>query len=211
MKLPPVYPILDLATLERRRIPVIEAAEALLEAGASILQWRDKRPVTRESFALAEQVAALCKDSGAIWIVNDRADIARILGAGLHLGQDDLPVSLARQVVGDSAMVGLSTHNRAQLEAGEREPVDYLALGPIFGTVNKENPDPVLGVEALRQCRRLTSKPLVAIGGITRRSALAVWQAGADSVAAIGDLYPEKGSKLAVRERMEEWLRLSKP
>jgi thiamine-phosphate pyrophosphorylase len=211
MKLPPVYPILDVATLERRSIPVIEAAEALLEAGASILQWRDKRPVTRESFLLAEKVAALCQQSGVIWIVNDRADIARILEAGLHLGQDDLPVSLARKVVGDSALVGLSTHNRAQLEAGEREPADYLALGPIFGTASKENPDPVVGVETLRECRHLTRKPLVAIGGITRENALAVWQAGADAVAVIGDLYPEKGSKAGVRERMEEWLRLSKP
>ena len=103
-------------------------------------------------------------------------------------------------------VIGFSTHNETQLRAAEDEPVDYVALGPIFGTATKENPDPVVGLEELRRLRPLTKRPLVAIGGITRENAKAVLDAGADSVAVIGDLFPESGR---LRDRVAEWLTLT--
>jgi thiamine-phosphate pyrophosphorylase len=105
-----------------------------------------------------------------------------------------------------STIIGLSTHNQEQLRAGDRQAVDYLAIGPIFQTGSKQNPDPVVGANALRTLRALTQKPLVAIGGITRGNASAVFDAGADSVAIIGDLCPEPLTRSALRSRVEEWL-----
>jgi thiamine-phosphate pyrophosphorylase len=103
-------------------------------------------------------------------------------------------------------LIGFSTHNEQQLRAGDLEPVDYLAIGPIFRTSSKLNPDPEVGVDRLRSLRTLTRKPLVAIGGITRETAAAVLDAGADAIAVIGDLYPEPRTKASIRARAEEWL-----
>jgi thiamine-phosphate pyrophosphorylase len=150
----------------------------------------------------------LCREAGAELIVNDRADFALLLGAGLHLGQDDLAPRDARRLMGSGAAIGFSSHNRAQLSAAGGEPVDYVALGPVFGTASKRNPDPVVGVEEIRRCRGLVEKPLVAIGGITLENASQVWKAGADSVAVIGGLLPEPATAQSLRERMEEWRRL---
>jgi len=211
MTLPSVYPILDLETLEARRCDPAAAAEGLLEAGAQILQWRDKRPASRRSFASADRVAALCRHSAVLWIVNDRADLALMLEAGLHIGQEDLPAQEARRLMGTSAIVGLSTHNAEQLLAADETLVDYVALGPLFATTSKLKADPVVGVQRLKEWRKLTRMPLVAIGGISRQNAAAVFDSGADSVAVISDLYPEECTKRTIRERMEEWLQLSKP
>jgi thiamine-phosphate pyrophosphorylase len=210
MTLPPLYPILDTELLDRRSCPLETAAEAMLEGGAAILQIRHKGHFSRRRFEEAERVAALCRRFGAIVIVDDRADIARLLEAGLHLGQEDLPPRLARKVLGPEALVGFSTHNAEQLRAAAAEPADYLALGPIFETGSKRNPDPVVGLERLREWRPLTPRPLVAIGGITRANAIAVLQAGADSVAVIGDLLPESCTRDTLRQRMEEWQQLVK-
>jgi thiamine-phosphate pyrophosphorylase len=109
-------------------------------------------------------------------------------------------------VVGKDAMVGYSTHNEAQLRAACDEPADYLALGPIFGTVTKENPDPTVGVDELSRLRPLSNRPLVAIGGITRSNAHQVLDAAADSLAVIGDLFPDDGN---IKARTEEWLRIT--
>jgi thiamine-phosphate pyrophosphorylase len=209
--LPRLYPILDAALLEKLRFPAIAAAEAMLEAGAGILQWRCKGHVSRQSFLEAERIAQLCWQSGALFVVNDRADIARILHAGLHVGQDDLPPALAREIAGPEAMLGFSTHNASQLMEAADAPVDYLALGPIFGTTSKANPDPVVGLENLRAWRVLTERPLVAIGGIDRLHARNVLAAGADSIALIRDLIPEEPSKDSIRRRTEEWLHLLSP
>jgi thiamine-phosphate pyrophosphorylase len=138
--------------------------------------------------------------------MNDRADIAMLLDAALHLGQDDLPPADARRIMPPGRIIGFSTHDPCQLRSGDREPVDYLAIGPIFATGTKQNPDPVVGLEQLRTLRALTRKPLVAIGGITRETALSVFEAGADSVAVIGDLYPQPRTKTSLRARAEEWL-----
>jgi thiamine-phosphate pyrophosphorylase len=198
------YPVLDSELLARRGLSAVQAAEAILQAGARILQFRYKGFFSRDVFEDAQRVAALCRTAGALFVVNDRADIAMLLGAGVHLGQSDLAPADARKLT--DAIIGFSTHNEQQLGAGDREPVDYLAIGPIFPTASKENPDPVIGIERLRSLRAVTSKRLVAIGGITRENAPAVLEAGADSIAVIGDLYPEQCTKAALRIRAEEWL-----
>jgi thiamine-phosphate pyrophosphorylase len=204
MEFPRVYPIADSAALAARDLPAVSFAEALLEAGARILQFRTKEQFTPAALEIARSLAALCARAGAQFVINDRADIARMLGAGVHVGQDDLAPNDARRVAGP-ALLGFSTHNREQLLAAAQETVDYLALGPVFGTSSKANPDPIVGLEGLRSLRPLSTKPLVAIGGITRDRAAAVIAAGADSIAVIGDLLPADTSKAAIRARMEEW------
>jgi thiamine-phosphate pyrophosphorylase len=189
MILPAFYPILDAETANG-------CAEALLEAGATIIQFRHKGFFSREEFEQAEKIAKLCRAANALLVVNDRADIAKLLDAGLHLGQDDLSPADARRILPVPNIIGFSTHNEQQLIAGNLEPVDYLAIGPIFPTRSKLNADPVVGLDRLRALRKLTPKPLVAIGGITRQLAPQVFQAGADSVAVISDLFP----------RPEEWI-----
>jgi thiamine-phosphate pyrophosphorylase len=186
MTLPPFYPIID----------NVSAAEALLEAGARILQFRHKNFFSRQAFEDASRISELCRQAGALFVVNDRADIAKLLDSALHLGQEDLAPMDARRILPPPGIIGFSTHNEQQLLAGNLEPVDYLAIGPIFPTRSKLNPDPIVGIDRLRALRRLTSKPLVAIGGITRELAPQVFEAGADSVAVISDLFP----------RPEEWM-----
>jgi thiamine-phosphate pyrophosphorylase len=170
-RLPRVYPILDTESLDRRGIALAAAAAAWLEGGAGILQIRHKAHWSRELFAACQEVARLCREAGATLIINDRADFAALLNAGLHLGQDDLPPRDARKVLGSDAIVGLSSHGAAQLSAAAAEPVDYVALGPIFSTASKRRPDPMVGLDEIRRSRGLTEKPLVAIGGISLANA----------------------------------------
>ncbi len=206
MTLPRLYPILDTASLAGRNCPVETAAEAMLTGGARILQFRHKGHYSRTVFEEAERVAALCRRAGALFVIDDRADIALLLDAGLHVGQEDLPPQDARRLLGPGRVLGFSTHNAAQFAAALAEPVDYLAFGPVFPTASKENPDPVVGLETLRELRK--DRPLVAIGGIRRANALDVLAAGADSVAVINDLLPETCTFQSLRARMEEWQRL---
>ncbi len=208
--LPRLYPLVDTGLLAGRGFPVEPFAEAILDAGARLLQLRHKDPYTRDDFAMALRLAALCESAGALLVVNDRADIARLTGAALHLGQDDLPVSAARKLLGPNATIGLSTHNETQVRAAASDPVNYLALGPLFPTASKQNPDPVVGTAEFARLRSITSRPLVAIGGITRANALEAIVAGADSVAVISDLIPGELTSRAVRARTEEWLQLLK-
>ena len=210
MKLPRVYPILDTESLDGRSIALETAAAAFLEGGAGILQIRHKQHWSRGFFASAGTVARLCREAGAALVVNDRADFALLLDAGLHVGQDDLPPRDARRLMGPDAVIGFSSHNVAQLCAAGGEPVDYVALGPVFATASKLNPDPVTGVEEIRRCRSLVEKPLVAIGGITLENALEVFRAGADSVAVIAGLLPSPATAHSLRERMEQWQQLVK-
>ena len=119
--------------------------------------------------------------------INDRADLAVAAGAnGVHLGQDDLPPEAARKIIGQSRMLGVSTHNPEQLEAALQTSADYIAIGPVFATISKDNPDPVIGLDGVRRARSLTEKPVVAIGGVTLENCRSVIEAGADSVAVIG-------------------------
>jgi len=208
LTIPRFYPILDVAAAGRHGFSIVLTASDILEAGAKILQFRHKGFFSRELFATLEEIGALCREAGAMLVVNDRADLARMLAvnglrAGVHLGQDDLAPSLARRVTGDDALIGFSTHNERQLRDAQSEPADYFAFGPVFATVSKQNPDPVAGLDELKRLRTLVSRPFVAIGGITRERARSVFDAGADSVAVIGDLYPEVGR---IRDRAAEWL-----
>jgi thiamine-phosphate pyrophosphorylase len=210
MRLPRVYPILDTESLAAREITLEAAAAAFLEGGAGILQIRHKQHWSRGLFESARQVARFCREAGAQLIVNDRADFAMLLQAGLHVGQDDLAPRDARMIMGTGAILGFSSHNVSQLSAAGGEPVDYVALGPVFRTASKSNPDPIIGVEEVRRCRSLLDQPLVAIGGITQENALQVLNAGADSVAVVAGLLPDAPSAQSLRQRMEEWQQLVK-
>ena len=209
MRFPRVYPILDAETLAQHGMALDTAAAALLEGGAGILQVRQKGHWTRQVFESARQVACLCREAGAVLVVNDRADFAMLLEGGLHIGQEDLAPRDARKLIGPDALLGFSSHNLEQLSAAGGEPVDYVALGPVYPTSSKHNPDPVVGLDEVRRLRPLIEKPLVAIGGITRANAAGVLNAGADSVAVISDLVPQSPTARSLRERMEEWQRIA--
>ena len=209
MKLPRVYPILDGALLAARGISMADAAVALVDAGARLLQFRWKGHFNRTVFDEAVRVNGPCVHTGATLIVNDRADIAVMLRAGVHLGQDDLPPEFVRTALPGASPVGISTHNEMQFCEADSKPVDYIALGPIFGTSNKANPDPVVGTTELARLRKFTDKPVVAIGGITRANVREVWSAGADAVAVIGDMYPEPCTTASIKKRFAEWARIA--
>jgi thiamine-phosphate pyrophosphorylase len=184
---PPLYAILDLAPESGSILPL---AETLAEAGVRLLQIRAKHCPARLLFEESQRlVAGFSSMPDMRIIVNDRPDIARIAGAaGVHVGQEDLPVERAREICGKGLWVGVSTHSHEQLREADATSADYIAVGPIFPTQTKERPDPVVGIEFLRQARTRTQKPLVAIGGITIESAEQVYRAGADSLAVIRDL-----------------------
>ena len=164
-------------------------AKTLAEAGVKLLQLRDKQSTPRKVYAEALELVSIVAPFGARLILNDRPDIAAIAGAGgVHVGQNDLSVEDARGVCRAPSWVGVSTHNSEQVRKADSTSADYIAVGPIFNTASKENPDPVVGLDFLFAARQMTRKPLVAIGGITLNSAEAVFEAGADSVAVIRDL-----------------------
>jgi thiamine-phosphate pyrophosphorylase len=183
---PPLYAILDLASMDGAAAGV---PEMLAEAGVTLIQIRDKHAAAREIFEASRRLMEQLGPRGVRVIVNDRPDIAAMTGAGgVHVGQEDLPVEEARKIVGSQRWVGVSTHNIEQFRLAAGSSADYIAVGPIFSTSTKANPDPVVGIEFLRTARKLTRKPLVAIGGITVESAESVFRVGADSVAVVSDL-----------------------
>jgi thiamine-phosphate pyrophosphorylase len=213
--LPPVYPILDTDSLAALNVDARLAAEGLLEGGAEILQFRHKSFWSREVVETAKDIARLCASAGSLFVVNDRADYAALLARelngdgnsrlGLHLGQEDMDPAEARLVTGTGIFIGFSTHNSRQMRAAIEEPVDYVAFGPVFGTRSKQRPDPEVGIAGLREVRALISRPLVAIGGITRENARYCLDAGADSIAVIADLLPQPCTRETLRDRMIEW------
>jgi thiamine-phosphate pyrophosphorylase len=184
--LPRLYVILDAALL---KIPAKECAKSLVDAGVRLIQYRNKGASGRELIETSGELVEYLNPLGVQFIVNDRADVAALAGArGVHVGQDDLGVEQAREVMGAGKLVGLSTHNAGQFRGALETSADYIAVGPIFATGSKENPDPVVGVGFVREARGMTDKPMVAIGGITLERAAEVIEAGADSVAIIGDI-----------------------
>ena len=186
-RIPRLYAIIDPA--QTRGLTPGSVADMLLTAGVRLIQYRGKTETSRRLFDVSCEMAELVHGAGGTFIVNDRADLARLAGAdGVHVGQEDLPVELARRVLLPGQWVGVSTHTQAQMEEAEASSADYVAFGPVFPTASKERPDPVVGLERLRHVRGLTRKPLVAIGGITLANAPSVIEAGADSVAVIHDL-----------------------
>lgn len=208
-KPPRFYPIIDTAVLAATSFSPIEVAEEAAAAGVHILQYRHKEHWTQAHFDEAERIAQICEQAGTLFVMNDRADFAKLLNAGLHIGQDDLPPVAARAVT-PNAILGFSTHNAIQLRRAEGLPVDYLSLGPIFATSSKQRPDPVVGVDGLRALRMLAPKPVVAIGGITRENAIGVFNAGADSVAVISGFLPDSADRGKLKRSFEDWLSVTK-
>lgn len=197
---PPLYAIIDAALLKTSELSF---AEMMAESGVELLQYRNKRASSRLLFEVSQSISVKLSSvklaaarpglephtAAPRFIVNDRADIALLVNAGgVHVGQEDLRVEEARAIVGGDRWVGVSTHSLEQLDDADKTSADYIAFGPVFPTSSKENPDPVVGVDLLREARRHTRKPLVAIGGITLERAADVYRAGADSLAVMRDL-----------------------
>ncbi|HEX8248099.1 MAG TPA: thiamine phosphate synthase [Pyrinomonadaceae bacterium] len=202
--LPKIYPITD-ALLSR--LSHAEQFLRLAEGGARVIQLRDKNASPREFYEAAREVLALAEERNIKVIINDRADIAFALKAGgVHLGQDDLPPQAARKLLGKNAVIGFSTHSVEQAIEAIKFPVDYIAIGPVFTTKTKQNPEKTVGLEGVRCVRKAVGDfPLVAIGGITLENAGDVFSAGADSVAIIGDLLGEPDR---IAEKTNRYLQL---
>jgi thiamine-phosphate pyrophosphorylase len=201
ISLPRLYAIVDAATFVKPEDLVAFATE-LISGGCTVLQYRNKNGnagmMLRQALALKTNALGNVK-----LIMNDRADLC--LGAefdGVHVGQDDLSPPSVRRIIGPDRWLGFSTHNPQQVMEGDQTSADYLAIGPVFSTSSKDRPDPVVGLEGVRQARLLTRKPLVAIGGITRANAASAIEAGADSVAVISDLLRDP------RKSAEEFFRI---
>jgi thiamine-phosphate pyrophosphorylase len=181
---------------------LLVAAEELADGGVTLLQYRNKSGNARLMLEQAEELKRRIGASAKL-IMNDRADLCLAAGFdGVHVGQDDLSPAGARRVIGDKLWLGVSTHSPEQVKISDATSADYIAIGPVFATSSKANPDPVVGLEGVRIARSLTRKPLVAIGGITRANCRAVIDAGADSVAVISDLLHEP------QKSAEEFLRI---
>lgn len=199
-RLPRLYAIVDPALLPAGQDLSIFVRE-LVAAGTTWLQYRDKSGTSAEVLTRGRELRRAAPR--ATLVMNDRADLCLAAGFnGVHLGQEDLSMEGARRVVGGKTWIGLSTHNPEQTKAADATSADYIAIGPIFATHSKQNPDPVVGLEGVAQARRATGKPLVAIGGITRANCRDVIQAGADSVAVISDLIGSPGKSV------EDFLRI---
>jgi thiamine-phosphate pyrophosphorylase len=191
--LPRVYPIVDAANFSSSR-DLLDFARKLVSGGATLLQYRNKQGTARQVLSDARNLR-LATGQGIRWIMNDRADLCLAAGCdGVHVGQGDLSPESARTVVEAGKWVGVSSHTIEQAIAADATSADYIAIGPIFETKSKEQPDPAVGLEGLKKVRAATHKPLVAIGGITPANCRSVIDAGADSVAVISSLlrWPSK-------------------
>lgn len=190
---PNLYPILDasfLAGADHRSALLGQLVRDLVSSGVRILQYRNKTDDEAQILADARVLRDSASGTGLRLILNDHPGLAVRAGFdGAHIGQTDMLPAEARRILGPGKVLGFSTHNEAQLRAAASEPVDYLAIGPIYPTASKENPDPVIGLDGVRLARRLAGKPVVAIGGITAANAAAVLHAGADSVAVISAIF----------------------
>jgi thiamine-phosphate pyrophosphorylase len=199
--LPRLYAILD-ASLFLDTQSLCASAKELVAGGVTLLQYRNKNGNARQ---MLEQARELKRSVGASakLIMNDRADLCLAAGFdGVHVGQEDLSPEGARKVIGPDLWLGVSTHNPEQVALANKTSADYIAIGPVFATSSKMNPDPVVGLDGVRRARALTRKPLVAIGGITRANGQSVIEAGADSIAVISDLLRDP------RKSAEEFLRI---
>lgn len=201
ISLPRLYAILD-ASCFKGAEDLFQTAEKLFAAGVTLLQYRNKSDNCREMLDNARELRRRLPGSVKL-IMNDRVDLALVADFdGVHVGQDDLSPEGARKVIGTNLWLGVSTHNPEQVIEADKTSADYIAIGPVFATSSKANPDPVVGLEGIQQARNLTRKPLVAIGGITRANCRSVIEAGADSVAVISDLVHEP------QKSAEEFLRI---
>jgi thiamine-phosphate pyrophosphorylase len=190
IRLPHLYAILDTSCFPDSQA-LFSTAEEFSAAGVTLLQYRNKRGDAHEMLEQAHELRRRLSSSVKL-IMNDRADICLAAGFdGVHVGQQDLSPEGARKVIGDGLWLGVSTHSPEQIIEADKTSADYFAIGPVFSTVSKANPGPVVGLEGVRKARALTRKPLVAIGGINRANCRSVIEEGADSVAVISDLMRE--------------------
>ncbi|HEX6494386.1 MAG TPA: thiamine phosphate synthase [Acidobacteriaceae bacterium] len=203
MELPRLYPILDAEALARARVPLARAAHTLRDAGVRWVQYRDKQSSDAEVIERMRELRGIFPQGEAVLLLNDRVHLCEAVQAdGVHLGQEDMAPEEARKVLGPERLLGVSTHNVEQLRAALATGApDYLAIGPVFRTGSKNNPDPVVGIEGVKAARALTRLPLVAIGGITGENAMEVIEAGADAVAVISALLPPASREMAQRIR----------
>jgi thiamine-phosphate pyrophosphorylase len=179
-----LYIILDPSVCPAR--PLVDVLTMGAEAGASLFQYRNKTASMKDAYLEALLLRQAATNAGVRLIINDRCDLALAVDAdGVHLGQDDLPLNLAREIMGPDKLIGISTHNPDQVREATAGKPDYLGFGPIFKPGSKQDHDPVVGLEGLREIRGLTSLPVFAIGGIHIEQAGAVIQAGANGVAVI--------------------------
>jgi thiamine-phosphate pyrophosphorylase len=201
ISVPRLYPIADVSSFSTTE-NLLTYADQLVAGGCTLLQYRNKSGNARMMLDDARELKHRLGRRTKL-IMNDRADLALIAEFdGVHVGQDDLLPESVRRMIGSDGWLGVSTHNGEQLREADQTSADYLAIGPVFSTLSKEKPDPVVGLDGVRRARQLTRKPLVAIGGITRANAASVIEAGADSVAVIGDLLREP------RKSAEEFFRI---
>ena len=201
MRLPPLYTMIDSSTARHRGWAPADVARACLAGGARLLQVRDKEASGGDLLRLTEVIVELARPFEAAVIVNDRADVARLAGAaGVHVGQGDLAVAGVRRIVGNAAIVGLSTHDVAQIDAAAGEDVTYLAVGPVFATGTKDTGYAPVGLALVREAAaRSGGRPIVAIGGITLERAPSLLDAGAASLAVAGDLFATGDPEAQVR------------
>lgn len=196
-RLPLLYCIIDAGCFSQDLKAILAFTSELLAGGAQLIQYRNKNGSAREMLSHGRELRRVVSSSPksgerrTTLIMNDRADLALAGGFdGVHIGQDDISAEAARRVI-QQGIVGVSTHNVEQVRAADASGCDYIAIGPVFATGSKRNPDAIVGVEGVRRARAATRKLLVAIGGITRANCREVIAAGADSVAVIGDLLRE--------------------
>jgi thiamine-phosphate pyrophosphorylase len=182
-----LYVILDPEASGGR--PLFDTLKRAADGGARMFQYRDKTSSMLAAYRQAVQLRQAAKDAGARFLVNDRCDLALAVDAdGVHLGQNDLPLEMARAMLGAGKLIGLSTHTDAQVTAATQAGADYLGFGPIFPPGSKRDHDPVVGIDGLRRIRTLTSLPVFAIGGIALDHVRLLIEAGADGVAVISAL-----------------------
>jgi thiamine-phosphate pyrophosphorylase len=178
-----------------------EIARLAVLGGAGIIQLRDKGRSCAELAAVGREIAAITRKAGAVFIVNDRLDVAMTCGAdGVHLGQGDLRVDTARQLAPSGFIIGVSVGTAEEAEQAEREGADYVALSPTFSTASKDNAGPGHGLDRLREIRHAVSIPVIAIGGINRQNAGDVIAAGADGIAVISAVVANPDITAAARE-----------
>jgi len=199
-----LYLILDPHAAHGR--PLREILIQAVAGGARLFQYRDKQASMRDAYRRALELRRLAAEHGALFLVNDRCDLALAIQAdGVHLGQRDLPVAKARALLGPTRIIGLSTHGPAEVAAAPADIVDYLGFGPIYSTESKPDHEPVVGLAGLRQVRSLTALPIFAIGGVTATSVEDLRQAGADGVAVLSAVCGAADVAAAVREFTTTW------
>jgi thiamine-phosphate pyrophosphorylase len=189
LKLPRLYAIVDAETLAKRGLQLSWFVSRLREAGVTLLQYRDKRGTEEEILRNAKIIEEEFRGTPHMLVMNDSPVLAMLSDwNAVHIGQGDAAIREARKILQPGGIVGCSAHTEQQVKAADEAGADYIAIGPVFATSTKANPEPVVGLEGLRRARLLTKRPLVAIGGITPENAQDVIAAGADSVAVIGAL-----------------------